>query len=234
MLYCKWKKNVPRFINRGIVFLYLQGKNLLTMKSSFFFVLLCLTMLSTKAQNLILTNPPVYPYGANIKVDYEGQWVREFSLSYGSTKKMLAFGVFGNSGNAEYGFIGGNTTAESPYQSPWMVFKDDGNVGIGTINPGTYKLAVEGTIGARKVKVTSVNPWPDFVFGDNYKLLTIPEMEKYVQQHRHLPEIPSAKEVALEGIELGEMNRKLLQKIEEQALYIIELNKRLSKLEAKQ
>lgn len=204
------------------------------MKSSFFFVLLCLTVLSAKAQNLILNNPPNYPYGANIKVDYEGQWVREFSVSHGSTKKLLAFGVFGSTENMEYGFIGGNTTAESPYQSPWMVFKNNGNIGIGTTNPGTYKLAVEGTIGARKVKVTAVNPWPDYVFEDNYKLLSIPEMEKYILLHKHLPEIPSAKEVNLEGIELGEMNRKLLQKIEEQALYIIELNKRLSKLEAKE
>jgi len=204
------------------------------MKSLLSLALLCLTMLSAKAQNLVLTNPPTYPYGANIDVNYPDDWVREFSLSYGGTKKLLTFGVYANAANVYYGFIGGNTQSESPYQTPWMVFKNNGNIGIGTTNPGSYKLAVEGTIGARKVKVTAVSPWPDFVFENSYKLLTIPELEKYILLHKHLPEIPSANDVNQEGIELGEMNRKLLQKIEEQALYIIELNKRLSKLEAKQ
>lgn len=199
------------------------------MKSLLSIVLLCLTVLCTKAQNITASNPPDYPYGVNINVSYPELWAREFSLTHSGTGKLFAFGVYGNGANLEYGYIGGNTSEISPFNSPWMVFKGNGNIGIGTSNPGTYKLAVEGTIGARKVKVTTL-AWADFVFEDDYKLLTIPELEKYILLHKHLPDIPSAKEVNLDGIELGEMNKKLLQKIEEQALYIIELNKKLEGL----
>lgn len=102
-----------------------------------------------------------------------------------------------------------------------------GNVGIGTSDPGSYKLAVEGTIGARKVKVTSGPGWPDFVFENDYKLMPLPDVAQYISAKKHLPGIPSAKEVEKEGIDLGEMNSKLLQKIEEQMLYILDLNRKL-------
>lgn len=108
-----------------------------------------------------------------------------------------------------------------------------GNVGVGMTSPGNYKLAVEGTIGGRKVKVTQQSTWADFVFEPEYKLPSIQEVEQFVKTHKHLPDIPSAKEVAEDGVDLGEINKRLLQKIEEQMLYIIELNKRLNVLEKK-
>lgn len=104
--------------------------------------------------NIKVTDPGPYPYGINIDLNFSGGWSREFSLSYGGTGKLFAFGVYGIDSVMHYGYIGGNTTALSPYGAPWMAFRPNGNVGIGTIQPGTYKLAVEGTIGARKVKVT--------------------------------------------------------------------------------
>ncbi|GAA0557262.1 hypothetical protein GCM10009415_44030 [Chitinophaga japonensis] len=106
----------------------------------------------------------------------------------------------------------------------------NGNVGIGTTNPGTYKLAVEGTIGARKVKVTQ-SGWADFVFHPDYQLPSLYEIEKYITTNRHLPDIPAAAEVEQEGLDLGEMDKKLLQKIEELTLYIIRLNKKNEALE---
>ncbi|NLR62398.1 hypothetical protein HGH93_30180 [Chitinophaga polysaccharea] len=106
----------------------------------------------------------------------------------------------------------------------------DGNVGIGTTDPGSYKLAVEGTLGARRVKVTQA-VWADFVFHDHYQLPTLQTLEQYVKQHKHLPDIPSEKEVRENGVDVGEMNAKLLQKIEELTLYIIELNKKNQALE---
>lgn len=106
-----------------------------------------------------------------------------------------------------------------------MTILGNGNVGIGTATPGSYKLAVEGTIGARKVKVTQQTNWADFVFEPDYQLPSLQEVETFVKKHKHLPDIPSAKEVAADGVDLGEMNRRLLQKVEEQMLYIIELNK---------
>ena len=101
-----------------------------------------------------------------------------------------------------------------------------GSIGIGTSTTGTaYKLAVEGTVGARKVKVTQA-AWADFVFQPDYHLLSLTELEKYVDANRHLPEIPAAADVARDGIDLGELDKKLLQKIEELTLYLIEMQKK--------
>lgn len=99
-----------------------------------------------------------------------------------------------------------------------------GNVGIGTDNPGTYKLAVEGILGARKVKVTQAS-WADFVFHPDYQLPSLQELEIFVKQHRHLPDIPNEDEIKKEGLDLGEMNKKLLQKVEELTLHLINQQK---------
>lgn len=106
-----------------------------------------------------------------------------------------------------------------------------GNVGIGTTTPGSYKLAVDGTIGARKIKVTQ-ETWADFVFAPDYNPPSLQEVEKYIKSKQHLPDIPSASEIQKEGLDVGEMNKKLLQKIEELTLYVIEQNKKITKLEA--
>jgi len=100
-----------------------------------------------------------------------------------------------------------------------------GNVGIGTTNP-TSKLTVAGNINSREVKV-SVDAGADFVFEKDYALPSLQEVEKFVTENKHLPEIASAKEMQKEGINLSEMNIKLLQKIEELTLYVIEQEKRL-------
>lgn len=101
-----------------------------------------------------------------------------------------------------------------------------GNVGIGTNNPGTYKLAVEGTLGARKIKVTQA-AWADFVFDSSYQLAPLYQVEKYIQQNKHLPDVPSASEVKKEGLDVGDSQALLLRKIEELTLYIIEQNKKI-------
>lgn len=100
-----------------------------------------------------------------------------------------------------------------------------GNIGIGTANTFGYKLAVNGTIGAKEVKVEITSPWPDFVFDINYKLRTLYEVEQFIKLNNHLPEIPSEVEIRDSGIGLGEMNAKLLQKVEELTLYLIEIKK---------
>jgi hypothetical protein len=98
------------------------------------------------------------------------------------------------------------------------------NVGIGTNDPKGYKLAVNGNIRAKEVKVETVN-WPDYVFARSYRLPTMQETEKHIKEKGHLPGVPSAAEVKANGIDLGEMNAKLLQKIEELTLHLIEQNK---------
>nr|WP_315176508.1 tail fiber protein [uncultured Flavobacterium sp.] len=106
-----------------------------------------------------------------------------------------------------------------------ITLRHDGNVGIGSTNP-TSKLTVAGNINSREVKV-SVDAGADFVFEKDYALPSLQEVEKFVTKNKHLPEIASAKEMQKEGINLSEMNIKLLQKIEELTLYMIEQNKRI-------
>jgi hypothetical protein len=108
-----------------------------------------------------------------------------------------------------------------------------GAIGIGTSAPGPHKLAVEGSIGARKIKVTLDNPWADFVFDQNYLLPTLSEVEQFIQKNKHLPGVPSAKEVEKNGLDIGETQAILLQKIEELTLYVIQQQKEIEQLKAK-
>ena len=120
-------------------------------------------------------------------------------------------------------------SGNSWYYCDDLTIDGTGNVGIGTIDPGAYKLAVEGKLGARKLVVTQAS-WADYVFDSTYQLKSLSEVEKYIEQHKHLPDIPSAKEVKENGLDVGENQALLLKKIEEQMLYILELNKEIKSL----
>ncbi|WP_316810318.1 hypothetical protein [Pedobacter heparinus] len=102
-----------------------------------------------------------------------------------------------------------------------------GNVGIGTTDSRGYKLAVNGKIRAQEIKVEAF-PWPDYVFTKDYQLPTLQQTEQHIKEKGHLPGIPSAVEVKTNGIDLGEMNAKLLQKIEELTLYLLKQDKRIN------
>jgi len=102
------------------------------------------------------------------------------------------------------------------------------NVGIGTVTPGDWKLAVNGKIRAKEIKVET--GWSDFVFEEDYRLPTLEEVETYIKERGHLQDIPSAAEVEENGIFLGEMDAKLLQKIEELTLYTIQQEKEIERL----
>lgn len=104
-----------------------------------------------------------------------------------------------------------------------MTIASNGYVGIGVKSP-TEKLSVKGKIRAQEIKVDATN-WPDYVFVKGYELPPLAETERHIKEKGHLPGIPSAAEVTEKGIELGEMNKKLLQKIEELTLHLIEQNK---------
>ncbi|MCL6220765.1 tail fiber protein [Zunongwangia pacifica] len=103
-------------------------------------------------------------------------------------------------------------------------------VGIATSSPDA-PLTVNGRIHAQEVKV-SVDAGADYVFEEEYNLLSIEELKEYLENNKHLPEIVSAKEMQDKGIELSKMNIQLLQKIEELTLYIIQQNDRIKKLES--
>lgn len=109
-----------------------------------------------------------------------------------------------------------------------IIEQSNGNVGIGTTDPGAWKLAVNGKIRAKEVKVET--GWADFVFEEKYELPSLTEVEDHIKEKGHLKDIPSAEEVAENGIFLGEMDAKLLQKIEELTLYTIDQQKEIETL----
>ncbi|MCD7972186.1 MAG: hypothetical protein LUG18_05895 [Candidatus Azobacteroides sp.] len=102
---------------------------------------------------------------------------------------------------------------------PVMVVDTDGNIGIGITDPQN-KLDVNGVIRAKELRAEASN-WADFVFDENYRLPDLKEVETHIKTHRHLPGIPSEAEIKEEGINIVEMQSKLLQKIEEMTLYMI-------------
>jgi uncharacterized coiled-coil protein SlyX len=112
----------------------------------------------------------------------------------------------------------------------------DGKISIGGKSTFTcsdctdYSLFVKNGIKAEKVKVdiASANGWADYVFKNGYQLQTLEEVEKHIAEKGHLPNVPSAEEVAKNGINVAEMDAKLLEKIEELTLYSIEQNKKLN------
>jgi hypothetical protein len=101
-----------------------------------------------------------------------------------------------------------------------------GNVGIGTTTP-KEALSVNGSIRARQVKVEVLN-WPDYVFAPDYQLPSLTDVKNYIAQNQHLPDMPSEQEVTQNGLNLGEMNKLLVKKVEELTLYLIEKDKQLT------
>ena len=110
-----------------------------------------------------------------------------------------------------------------------------GNVMIGASVPATgYLFTVDGKIMCEELKVQMSESWPDYVFADEYKLPSLYELEKQIKLNKHLPGIPSAKEVEANGFEVGEMQANMMEKIEELTLYIIELQKQIDQLKDQQ
>ena len=92
---------------------------------------------------------------------------------------------------------------------------------------GAFKLYVEGGIRTERVKVdvANLNGWADYVFEEGYQLMSTEELEAFIKKHKHLPGVPSAAELVENGLDLGEMNKILLEKIEELTLRVIEIEK---------
>jgi hypothetical protein len=106
-----------------------------------------------------------------------------------------------------------------------------GNVGIGTIDTKGYKLAVNGTAIFTKAVVKLFGNWPDYVFAEDYKLPSLQEVLAYISKEKHLPHIPSEKEIAAaDGADIMEIQKALVKTAEEQMLYILQLQQQIDKL----
>lgn len=162
---------------------------------------------------------------------------------------------FDSSGNGGTSGGGSGTSGTSLWsENGDDIYYNTGNVGIGNDAPtsllhitasagGTKGLTIEsggntnfqvmgdGRVFAREVEVTLSN-FPDYVFAKDYYLMPLGELKKYIKDNHHLPNIPSAKEVEENGLGMGELNLKQVEKIEELTLYILQLDERLQKLEA--
>lgn len=167
-----------------------------------------------------------------------GTWGIEYNWFTAGREGLNFWKPFGSPGaNGNYylflhnsGRVGINTN------NPTAQFTVNGNCLIGTETtslPAGYRLYVETGILTEKVKVAVKNTtnWADYVFEPTYERMSLTDLEAYVTTNKHLPNIPSAEEVVADGIDLGEMSSKLLEKIEELTLYIIEQDKRINSLQ---
>ena len=157
----------------------------------------------------------------------------------------LDLGAIGIETNLQHWVIAAISSAPDVSDGFWIkdqknsavrfMINNSGNVGIGTTTPhtltngGTAKLSVNGGIAAKEIEVT-LNGWADYVFNSDYSLMTLKEVEEFIITNNHLPDVPSEKEVIENGVNLGEMDAVLLQKIEELTLYTIEQQKLIDEL----
>lgn len=153
-------------------------------------------------------------------------------LSLGAPSSGRHLAIWEN-GTAFYGLGNGTNqlqlfASNAANDDARMVIRSDGYVGIGTETPQSM-LAVNGKITCKEVEVTLAN-FPDYVFDEDYHLLSLEEVAAYIAAYGHLPNVPSACEVEASGLGLGEMNRILLEKVEELTLHVISLNKELQEL----
>ena len=160
--------------------------------------------------------------GNKVYWDWDGRSIGQYSSDGGNSRMIRFTNSMGTSqGNPDGGFDFSDHTGLS------ILRINNHTVGIGTTDTKGFKLGVKGKVAAEEVKVSLYNAWPDYVFQNDYNLPSLQQVEAYIRDNGHLKDIPSAKVVETSGLYLGEMNAKLLKKIEELTLYTIQQQKEL-------
>ena len=168
------------------------------------------TMLGVRSGGLNGSSIPLTQNLTANNAAYQQAW----AMTFGTDKAQ--------SNGAAFSVWTGDATTANTAMSELFRINSDGNVAIGTQDAKGYKLAVNGAAIATSIKVKPNGSWPDFVFLKDYKLPTLTEVKTYIDKNQHLPDMPSADEVHANGLDLGEMNRLLLKKVEELTLYLID------------
>ncbi len=181
------------------------------------------------------------------------KYVDSIGANVGDPVYATNFSVVGSSGlnqvdinndlNSQYQFIAGGSASGSPFAGKLMIRYSNyltnaarlvidslGNVGIGTTSPQSL-FSVEGTITAKQINVTQTG-WSDFVFDSTYRLMPLNLVDQFIQNKRHLPDIPSAAALAKSGLDVGTMQKLHMQKIEELTLYAIEADRKIRQLDS--
>lgn len=175
---------------------------------------------SNDGNNLVVSSHDTQPHSCTVfKISHE--------YSNNPAKRNNGYISFYRGASDEGGFLEFGT-----YGLPRMIIDPSGKVGIGTSAPDEM-LTVNGKIHAKEVIVALTGPLADYVFEPEYHLKPLHEVEQFVRTNKHLPGIPSAAQVEEKGLSMGEMQNKLLQKVEELTLYIIEQDKKIKLLEEK-
>ena len=176
---------------------------------------------------------PGYGYGVYGEAGYIG--VR--GLSTATTYTGTAYGVYGSASGSSagtrigvYGFASGGVTNWAGY-FPGNTYSSQLMVGTTTGATG-YIANIGGKLIAEEVRVALQANWPDYVFNSDYKMLSLDELESYVTEFNHLPGVPSACEVEQNGLHLGQMQNVIMEKTEENTLYILQLKKEINELKA--
>lgn len=113
-----------------------------------------------------------------------------------------------------------------------MYVDKDGNFSFGTTDVAVgYRVNIAGKAICEEMMVQLKSSWPDYVFKTNYTLRSLPELEAYIKANGHLPNIPKASQIETQGLQLGDMQKRMMEKIEELTLYIIDLQKQISLLQ---
>jgi hypothetical protein len=146
-----------------------------------------------------------------------------FDIANRNSGALVTVKFDGNGYNANYGPNWGGTLPASPTTcGVYPLVINQGSVSIGTANAKGYQFAVNGSAIATAMTVKLNANWPDYVFKKEYQLQPLIQLQAFIDQNHHLPEMPSEQDVAKDGINLGEMDKLLTKKVEELTLYIIE------------
>jgi len=124
-------------------------------------------------------------------------------------------------------------SATNPGANFCLFLRDDGTVGMGTSETHGYKLAIAGNVICEELKVKLIDDWPDYVLDKGHNLPSLQDVDRYITEHKHLPDVPSSQDIKENGLNVGEMNAVLLKKVEELTLYIIAMEKEMEQLKAK-